>query len=219
MAELKVYIPSGGGGGYTKWLPAHIEETNDIYEADLVLFTGGSDVDPRLYNQSEGRRTHVDAKRDQFEKEVFEMAQKRHIKMLGVCRGSQFLCVMAGGELVQDMYHPHHHDIKTWDNKTFRCISTHHQMAFPYRLPSSEYRMIGWAEKISTTYTDGENVEIVYHGKMLKYSEAFAEPEIVYYPQIDALGIQSHPEMMPINDPFVVYCQDVFNKFYNEKLS
>lgn len=218
MNEVKVFIP-WGSGDYASWIP-NVSLVQDIYESDLVLFTGGEDVNPDLYGQKLGNRTHINKTRDELEREAFDIALKFNLKMLGVCRGSQFLCVGAGGELVQHMSHPSYHEIETWTGeKDIRIVSTHHQMQFPYRMPSSSYRVIAWANKLSDTYLNGDNAEITYQGKMLKFIDKFAEPEIVYYTDCDALAIQSHPEMMNISSPFVVYCRQLVEKLINNKLN
>lgn len=220
MKKLNLLIASGWGESYSTWFPVEdINIVTDMHEADLVLFTGGEDVDPSIYHESKGSRTYSNLKRDSAEMEVYEEALKYSVKMIGICRGSQFLCCMAGGTLVQHMSHPSQHEINTWDGKVLRCVSTHHQMQFPYRLPSSEYRVIGWANKISNTYLNGDNTEFIYQGKILKMLEKFAEPEIVYYPHINALAIQSHPEMMSKDSEMVKYCQKLLTDFMEDKIS
>ncbi|HTH56538.1 MAG TPA: gamma-glutamyl-gamma-aminobutyrate hydrolase family protein [Cyclobacteriaceae bacterium] len=84
-------------------------EKNNAHEVEgcsgLVL-SGGIDVHPRYYNNPkldyEGANGFNEA-RDQFEKEVFELAQKKRIPVLGVCRGLQFVNCLMGGTLIQDL--------------------------------------------------------------------------------------------------------------------
>lgn len=215
--SVKIYVPYGKIGEYASWIDG-AEAVDNIDDCDVVLFTGGEDVYPKLYGQEKGKHTVCNAFRDEQEYDAFEYANKFKKKMLGICRGSQFLCVCAQGELVQHMQHPRHHDIHTWDGKVMQCVSTHHQMQFPYRLPASEYRIIAWADKLSDYYYNGDDQPVHYQGKILNLVDRFAEPEIVHYTSIDALAIQSHPEMMSNTSPFVKYCSELFWKFMNEKL-
>lgn len=55
---------------------------------DLVVFTGGTDVNPELYEEKRIRTTgRPDTKRDKFEEQVFAQAKFLNIPMFGICRG------------------------------------------------------------------------------------------------------------------------------------
>ena len=76
-------------------------------DIDIVLFTGGEDVDPRLYNYTRNQKTKSNIDRDSFEKDMFNRyngivnSKKKEILFLGICRGSQFLTVVNRGSLIQ----------------------------------------------------------------------------------------------------------------------
>lgn len=74
-----------------------------IEEADLVQFTGGSDVFPRLYGEPPHRTTSYNEGRDEKEKQIYELAQELGIPCAGICRGGQFLNVMNHGRMFQDV--------------------------------------------------------------------------------------------------------------------
>lgn len=76
-------------------------------EADLVIFTGGEDVNPRLYGEDAQQGVYFSEKRDALEIKVFENYFGR-VPMLGVCRGHQLLNVLLGGTLIQDIRIPHY---------------------------------------------------------------------------------------------------------------
>jgi len=70
--------------------------------------------------------------------------------MVGICRGSQFLTVMSGGRLFQDV--SGHaimgtHLIKFKDGSSLGITSTHHQMMNPFYLSKNEYDLIAVSEK------------------------------------------------------------------------
>jgi putative glutamine amidotransferase len=69
-----------------------------LAEADALLLTGGSDVDPVLYGGNAPAR-HVNRKRDRFELALIAEAERRRLPILGICRGCQLLNVAAGGTL------------------------------------------------------------------------------------------------------------------------
>lgn len=72
-------------------------------EVDLVCFTGGPDVSPHLYGE-ENTSSHCDPIRDVYEQEVYEEFLSSGVPMVGICRGGQFLNVMNGGKMVQDIH-------------------------------------------------------------------------------------------------------------------
>ncbi len=71
---------------------------------DGLLFTGGEDVAPAYYGESQDERCQEpDRDRDLFEIHLARAALSRRTPMLGICRGLQLLNVAAGGTLYQDL--------------------------------------------------------------------------------------------------------------------
>lgn len=198
----RVYVV-GGDIGYANWLDDYALARR-IQDASLVLFTGGADVSPYLYNKSPHPSTDFNTNRDEYETEQFEKARKLETPMLGICRGQQFLCVMAGGILVQDMRHNYIHPIITNDGKELLTNSMHHQRACLKGI-ENKTTLLAWAPHISP-YSYGES----YKDKMDEEKEA----EVVFYNDIQALGIQGHPEMLMYGDGewrkvFIDYCRSL----------
>ncbi len=79
-----------------------IDETLDA--VDGLLFSGGSDLDPELYDQQPHEKTFgVVPERDRAELALLESALARDMPVLAVCRGSQVLNIARGGDLVQHL--------------------------------------------------------------------------------------------------------------------
>ncbi len=79
-----------------------IDETLDAL--DGLLFSGGSDLDPELYEQEPHDETSgVVPERDRAELALLASALARDMPVLAVCRGSQVLNVARGGDLVQHL--------------------------------------------------------------------------------------------------------------------
>jgi len=202
----KIYVV-GGSTGYASWMQGQL--TDKLSDANLVVFTGGEDIDPDFYGQPHHPFTGSNKTRDRYEFSKFEEAQKLGIPCLGICRGSQFLCVANGGLLVQHQQNPSYvHNITTYDDKELEITSTHHQAAFPYNLSKEDYRILGWTNGISKFHEDGNKNEM--HPEK--------ECEIVYYPKTKSLGIQGHPEMMKREHLTITYLQNLLNLFLNNKL-
>lgn len=79
-----------------------VEETLDAL--DGLLFSGGADLDPELYDAEPHPATDgVRPERDRAELALLEAALERDMPVLAVCRGSQVLNIARGGDLVQHL--------------------------------------------------------------------------------------------------------------------
>jgi len=71
---------------------------------DGILFSGGEDVDPALYDEkTKHESVHIDRARDTFEFALLDAAMNRRLPILGICRGIQMINVKFGGTLIQDI--------------------------------------------------------------------------------------------------------------------
>lgn len=72
------------------------------HEFDALCLTGGEDIEPSRYGASVDPRTEPpDARRDELEFRLLELARDRDLPVLGICRGFQVINVAYGGTLVQ----------------------------------------------------------------------------------------------------------------------
>jgi anthranilate/para-aminobenzoate synthase component II len=154
----------------------------------LVLFTGGEDVDPGFYSETSPHGLcQFNTQRDGTEMSYFTHAFKNKIPMTGICRGLQFINVMAGGRLIHHLngHNNGHHDFGCQKDDDIRRVnSLHHQMAIP---PKDAF-IVGWSlDKLADRYHGDEDKKIWWPGP---------EVESVIYPSIKACGVQYHPEMM-----------------------
>lgn len=199
------YKPFERFGEYTSDLKVLIGTQEEVLNrVGLVVFTGGEDVSPILYNEPTRIGTHCDINRDKEEVFAFSIASRLKLPLAGICRGSQFLCVMAGGKLVQHLNnHGGNHNITLWDKRVVNVSSTHHQM----QIPPAGAKILGWCEKKSNTYLNGYNEEI----------NIDIDIDIVHYPMINAIGMQYHPEYMKENSEGFKLASEVVENFLFEK--
>lgn len=209
--KTNVYVV-GGQRNYANWLP-DIKLVDNVKDSDVVLFTGGEDVHPSFYGEPMGEHTSSNIERDNREKEIFDEAKALGKKFLGICRGSQFLCVMAGGKLVQHQNNPNYeHKILTDTRQELNITSTHHQAQYPYNLPRYMYKILAWTNDQSEFHLDGNGVEL----------NPEKECEIVYYNNIYGLAIQGHPEHLeyqrnPDNEASLEYLKKLFTSYLAKK--
>lgn len=208
---MKVYVV-GGATGYANFLE-NTTLVESVEEADVVLFTGGEDVDPSLYGCKRHETTYSNLKRDEKEKEIFERITPNQLA-LGICRGSQFLCVMNGGLLVQHCQGHALSSTHSIDNgeMMYEITSTHHQMQYPYNLPDKDYDILFKSSGIPSGAYWGDKIDkevIIKKG----------EPEIVLYHKEGlpkCLAVQGHPEMIP-NSPVAKMISGLVNNLIEEK--
>ena len=193
---------------YTNWLP-NVKIADRPEDSDVILFLGGEDVNPILYGEDPHPRTQFNTERDKYELKFFDQAFKEGIPMLGICRGSQFICAMQPrGKLVQDQPNPGAHMMRTHDGLELMVSSTHHQAQYPFNMHAKDYKVLGWTENMLQRHEDGERKEM----------NPEKECEVVYYPKIRALGIQPHPEMLDYHSPANEWFRKVFYAMLNDEL-
>lgn len=175
-----------------------------------AVFTGGEDVDPSMYDTSRNHKTYCDISRDLEEKMYFDEAVTHGIPMVGICRGSQFLCVMNGGKLAQHVsnhacgQHTIRAKVGRNNEETIQVTSTHHQM----QLPPKKAIVLAWAEPKRSDFYEGADGEEL-HPEM--------EYEGVLYPVTRSLGMQWHPEYMNSNSRGFQYSVMLIQKLLRMK--
>lgn len=165
--------------------------TQDIDEADAIVFIGGTDISSSLYGQKAvGEAQRPDVDRDELEVNVYRTFVG--IKpMIGICRGAQLLNVLNGGTLWQ---HVNNHGMIHWavdltkPKEKLRVSSMHHQMMRP--AVGAETFLVA---NEATMFKDYERT--LYDTE--KTTTPYMDAEGVFYPKTKSLCFQSHPEVGP----------------------
>jgi len=190
-------------GGYTyripfRWLGYELANSaspvfKNPKDIALVVFTGGEDVHPSLYGGADKGISSTNVGRDAYEKAVFNQCRQYNIKMAGICRGFQFLNVMAGGQMYQHLEkhalwgrHPAYFP---FSGEILPVSSTHHQLV---KLSDGSIPL-AWALP--------KRSDIYYGPDALPIEDVDKEIEGALFPNINAMGVQYHPEMMAHSEP------------------
>ncbi len=71
---------------------------------DALILTGGEDIDPSYYNEEpDAYLEDVNLERDKSDYLLLEKALEKDMPILAICRGCQYLNVISGGTLYQDI--------------------------------------------------------------------------------------------------------------------
>ena len=181
-------------------------KAEDIRKGDVLVVWGGEDISTSLYNHVNLGDTHapkLPSRRDTVEWTMMQRAKELKVPIIGVCRGAQMLCALAGGYLIQDVdNHGGMHEIETTSGISYWVNSLHHQMLYPFDV---KHELLAWTptrspRHITTRNGYQENLQID------------KEPELVYFPEVLGFAIQWHPEMMRAEAPATEYLFGVFNE-------
>lgn len=188
---------------------ANLMFLDSLNNVDAIVLWGGTDISSKLYNQPKHIKNSgptFPSDRDLFEWQLMREAVEKKKPIIGVCRGAQIICAFAGGKLVQDCTgHGIEHQIDTYDDKSFYVTSSHHQMMYPFDV---NHEMLAWSTRKLSYYYHGITTE--EERKLTK------EPEVVYFPDINAMAIQCHPEWHTKDTAFNSWViEQITNKCFN----
>lgn len=201
---LKVKIIGGSWEYSALFETLGIKETNIFSEADIVCFTGGEDVSPHLYGQVSHHTTRSDAKRDEHDIKAFRESETKF--KVGICRGGQFLNVMNGGSMWQDVNNHCKSHILTDlpSNKEYIVSSTHHQMMIPGQ------NSLIVAKACEATRLASPTTEVQRDPAILD------DIEVLWYPKTRSLCFQPHPEYNEAVD-CRLYFEALLERYYVPK--
>ena len=182
---MKVLLATNNFSYYFKDLFGEVEVANPSNkykdEYDLLVFTGGEDVNPRLYGENPVSSVTFSDTRDLLERKVFALFREGAIKakkVLGVCRGIQILNVMLGGSLYQDL----------------ASVQANH----------SSVHDISWVDGVEGPLSEISVVNSLHHqavryfGDTMKATTLGKEPKTGVIESVlwgdNILGVQFHPE-------------------------
>lgn len=185
-----------------------------LHECDLVQFTGGEDVSPSLYGEGAHPTTQFSPVRDRREKAIFESALKLQIPMAGICRGGQFLNVMCGGKMWQnvDGHTCGSHEVKdVRTGEVFMATSTHHQMMRAG--PEGTIILVAAPRRTTLRERMNQNGKAFISVKGLNHED---DLEAVHYPAEEVFCFQPHPEFQwvgGLRDRYFGYLGDFLGFF------
>lgn len=227
--KLRKIFVVGGQKGYANWMEGEL--VNRMEDCDLVVFTGGEDINPSLYGEQRHHYTSFNQTRDDHEMEAMSKAIKLGKYIWGTCRGAQLMCSYNKGKVIQDVNHPSYHKFTTsWDMKEYDVTSCHHQMLNTNHCQVAT-TVLGYTKQLSPYHTNGKNQDCSRDLSVITENGVaiLKEPEIVYFHRMysgvnrsesSGLCIQGHPEWMlngrdPNAENTITMLRDLLDKWMN----
>lgn len=179
-------------------LPLQDGNTDALLDlVDGLLFSGGADIDPSYYGDTDLHPDTYDVHpfRDRFELELLTKAIERDFPIFCICRGVQLLNVACGGSLFQHV--PDHCDSTIPHRQHAAGYHSHQPSHTVTAAPGSLLAAVYEATEINVNSHHHQAVKDVAHGLR---STATAEDGLVEAVELSertfVLGVQWHPEMM-----------------------
>jgi len=153
-------------------------------QPDIIIFSGGNNISPQLYGEPIGSLTGISTLRDQNEMILMDNAMENNIKVLGICRGMQFVNVFLGGKLV---------DVKSVYGNAIEHVASSHRVHF---VKTDEGLNVEEGSEITVNsfHDQGFKKEII--GKRLNILAQAQDGviEMIQHAELPILGILWHPE-------------------------
>lgn len=186
-------------GGLPLYAPAIFDPggwVEDVLEvADGVLLTGGGDVDPVMYGETDGGKcSEVAPARDKVEALLVREAVSRRVPVFGICRGAQLINVAVGGTLCQDIATVRPSDV---DHNRDLSPETEHEPVHPVSvMPGSLVERAYGTGALSVNSMHHQCIEALGDGLVASAVAPDSRIEAVELENGWLVGVQWHPERM-----------------------
>ena len=183
LGALPVVLPDVPG--------AKGEDYVDLFDA--LIIPGGPDADPTFYGEEPSRHIgSTNYKRDVFEAELFKAFYKAGKPIFGICRGCQFINILMGGSVYQDLAadNPDSY-IRHSQGADGSYPPTHH---VEVAKGSSLYKSLGATAYVNSRHHQG--IKKVGEGLTVTAKAADGVVEAIETADGQIVAVQWHPENM-----------------------
>ena len=170
----------------------------ELSKNHILFLWGGEDIATEIYGETpcDYVRSKHKSLRDIIEIDLFHKAVDLQIPIIGICRGAQLITCLTGGSLIQHIeeHDGGNHAIVTKEDQMLITNSCHHQMMIPNPKTST---ILAHSIEYKNSFGLRENNKKVIIDNV---------PEIVHFSDVNALGIQGHPEWPTMPRKTIKYC-------------
>lgn len=181
-------------GGLPVLLPVMADESlleATIEHLDGLLLTGGGDIDPAFFGEQPiPQLGTVDRYRDDYDVTLIQLAARRQMPMLAICRGMQIVNVVFGGDLYQDLAAQYNPSAQSHDQSEPRNKPTH---GVTLANDTKIARIMG-VTSIQVNSLHHQAVHRVAKGFVCSGWSLDGLAEAIEAPHYPIIGVQWHPE-------------------------
>ena len=166
------------------------EDYVDLFDA--LIIPGGPDADPTFYGEEPSRHIgSTNYKRDVFEAELFKAFYKAGKPIFGICRGCQFINILMGGSVYQDLAADNPDSYIRHSQGADGSYPTHH---VEVAKGSSLYKSLGATAYVNSRHHQG--IKKVGEGLTVTAKAADGVVEAIETADGQIVAVQWHPENM-----------------------
>lgn len=158
-----------------------------VAAVDMVLITGGEDIDPALFGElPDPKLGKVNARRDAFEYRLIGEVLRQHKPLFGICRGMQVINAYFGGSLWQDLPSGYAGslDHRAQEGHSVRIV------------PGSRLHALLGAEEVKVNTSHHQAVRRVAPGFRISAFAPDGVPEAFECDSLPVSAVQFHPERL-----------------------
>ncbi|MCL4559752.1 MAG: gamma-glutamyl-gamma-aminobutyrate hydrolase family protein [Chloroflexi bacterium] len=200
ISTMEAYVTAVlRAGGTPVLLPVGLSEghlAGILPHLDAVLFTGGGDIDPALFQgEPHPRVGETDHDRDRLEVELAHRVFDSGLPFLGICRGIQMVNVALGGSLYTDLadQHPAHRKHDFYPNIPRDYLA--HEVDV---VEGSRLAQIVGAKSLQVNSLHHQGIKRLAGGLVVDATSTDGVIEAVELPGHPfGLAVQWHPEWLP----------------------
>jgi putative glutamine amidotransferase len=202
-SELEIYFSDYSkrvieSGGIPLHLPLDAKPSSFIHLLDGLLLSGGEDISPNFYSQEPEIKTGPSSlERDNFEIELIDLAIKKQIPILGICRGAQILNVYMGGSLIQDL-----EESKYLDHMSLERDRSERSHTVFFEQGSLLHSIYGEYENVNSFHHQA--IETLGLGIIATAKSDDGVIEAIEFQNQAAIAVQWHPEVF-VKDPIFLW--------------
>ena len=84
-------------------IPAVTLNTGELADCQALLLPGGGDITPAFFGEKNHGSRNIDTELDILQLQALDLAVRRGLPVLGICKGLQIINVGFGGTILQDL--------------------------------------------------------------------------------------------------------------------
>lgn len=152
---------------------------------DALILPGGGDITPAFFGEKNHGSKKIDTELDILQLQALEMAVRRNLPVLGICKGMQIINVGFGGTLTQDL------DPETAGRHAYRGQDQYHSSII---LESSWLHAL-YGRTVPVNSAHHQAVKKLGDGlEMVQYCPEDGCIEALSHRSLPIIGVQWHPE-------------------------